>query len=270
VAARTAAAARPTPGETPPPLTALDAIFAALFGAAIGSFLNVVVWRIPRGESIVSPPSRCPSCETPIKPRDNVPVLSWLLLRGRCRHCGAPISARYPLIEALTAIVFAGIVLARGVDRDLAWELPLASVLIAVAAIDLDIRIIPNRILVPAAVFGLVTAAAIRPSSLPALLAWGAGAFAFFLVAALVYPAGMGMGDVKLAGVMGLYLGSSVAPALFIAFLAGSLYGVVVIARFGAEGRKKGVPFGPFLALGGIVGLMAGPDLVNLYTENLL
>jgi leader peptidase (prepilin peptidase)/N-methyltransferase len=236
----------------------------------IGSFLNVVVWRVPRGESIVSPPSHCPSCDTPIKSRDNVPVLSWLLLRGRCRHCGAPISARYPMVEALTALVFVAIVLARGVDWDLAWELPLASVLIAVAAIDLDLRIIPNRILLPAAVFGLVTAAAIRPSDLPELLAWAAGAFAFFLAAAVAYPAGMGMGDVKLAGVMGLYLGSSVAPALLIAFLTGSLYGVGVIARHGAEGRKKGVPFGPFLAMGGIAGLIAGPDLVNLYTENLL
>jgi leader peptidase (prepilin peptidase)/N-methyltransferase len=230
----------------------------------------VVVWRVPRGESIVSPSSHCPRCDAPIRARDNIPVVSWLLLRGGCRNCGEPISARYPLVEALTAVLFAAIVLARGVGWDLAWELPLAAMLVAVAAIDLDLRIIPNRILLPAAVFGLVTAAAIRTSELPALLAWGAGAFAFFLAAALIHPQGMGMGDVKLAGVMGLYLGSSVAPALFLALLTGSLYGVGVIARYGAEGRKKGVPFGPFLAFGGLVGLIAGPDLVHLYTDNLL
>lgn len=236
----------------------------------MGSFLNVVIWRVPRGESIARPPSHCPKCGTRIKARDNVPIVSWLLLRGRCRSCAEPISARYPLIEGLTGLVFALIVATRGLEWDLAWQLPLASVLIAVAVIDLDHKLIPNRILLPAAVWGLVTAVAIRPSDLPALLAWGAGAFAFFLGAALLYPAGMGMGDVKLAGVMGFYLGNSVGPALFVALLAGSLVGIAIIARHGAKGRKMGVPFGPFLALGGIVGLLAGPDLVRIYTDNLI
>jgi leader peptidase (prepilin peptidase)/N-methyltransferase len=192
------------------------------------------------------------------------------MLRGRCHNCGEPISARYPLVEGLTAVLFAAIVLARGLDWDLAWQLPLAAGLVAVAAIDLDHQIVPNKILLPAAVWGVVAAALVRLSDLPELAAWGAGAFAFLLVAALVQPAGMGMGDVKLAGVMGLYLGSSVLPALLVAFLAGSAYGIARMARQGLAARKSGVPFAPFLAFGGIVGLMVGPELVELYTSNFL
>ncbi|MFL6085735.1 MAG: prepilin peptidase [Mycobacterium sp.] len=251
-------------------LKAFETIYAALFGAAAGSFLNVVVWRVPRGESIAVPPSHCTNCETRIKARDNVPVLSWALLRGRCRACGTAISARYPLIELGTALLFAAIVLIRGLDWDLAWQLPFAAMLVAVAAIDLDHHIVPNKILLPAAVWGVVSAALIRLSDLPELLAWGAGAFLFLLVAALVYPAGMGMGDVKLAGVMGLYLGSSVLPALLAGFLSGSVVGVVMLARHGAAARKMGVPFAPFLALGAVVGLLAGPELVDLYRNSFL
>jgi leader peptidase (prepilin peptidase) / N-methyltransferase len=251
-------------------MTAAAAVYMALVGAVCGSFLNVVIWRVPRGESIVSPPSHCPRCGERIKARDNIPIVSWLLLRGRCRNCGEPISARYPLIEALVAVVFAAITAINGVDWDLAWQLPLAAVLIAVAAIDLDLQVIPNKIVYPAAVWGLVSAALIRLSDLPELLAWGAGAFLFLLVAALVYPGGMGMGDVKLAGVMGLYLGSSVLPALLVAFLSGSLVGITLMARHGAKARKMGVPFGPFLALGGIVALLVGPDLVEAYKDAFL
>src|SRR5204863_4891013 len=163
-----------------------------------------------------------------------------------------PIWRRYPLVEALTAVVFAAVTATNGLHWDLAWQLPLAAVLIAVAAVDLDLHVIPNKIVYPAIVWGLVSAALIRVEDLPELLAWGAGAFAFFLLAALIYPAGMGMGDVKLAGVMGLYLGSSVAPALLAGFLAGSAYGIGVLTRHGAAGRKMGVPFAPFLALGGL------------------
>jgi leader peptidase (prepilin peptidase)/N-methyltransferase len=208
-------------------------------GAAAGSFLNVVVWRVPRGESVVAPPSHCPSCGARIRPRDNIPIVSWLILRGRCRSCEAPISARYPLVEALTAVLF--------------------------AAIDLDHRIIPNAILIPLAVWGAGSAAIVRTGDLPELLAWGAGAFAFFLVTVLAYPAGMGMGDVKLAGVIGLYLGSSVVPALFAAFLSGALVGVAIMFRQGFGARKQGVPFGPFLAGGAILGLLAGPEIVHWY-----
>jgi leader peptidase (prepilin peptidase) / N-methyltransferase len=241
-----------------------------VLGATIGSFLNVVIHRLPAGESLVKPRSRCPGCERPIAPYDNVPVFSWLALRGRCRGCGQPISARYPLVELLTALLFAAIALVRGLDADLLLELPFAAMLVAVAGIDLQHRIVPNRILLPVAVWGVAGAALVRTGDLPELLAAGAGAFAFLLVAALVHPAGMGMGDVKLAGVIGLYLGVSVVPALLVAFLSGSIVGIAIMARRGTSARKQGVPFAPFMALGGVVGLLAGPELVQLYADNLL
>lgn len=230
----------------------------------------MVIWRVPRGESIVSPPSHCPVCDAGIKPRDNIPVVSWLILRGRCRSCGHAISRRYPLVEAFVAVLFAAITAVNGLEWDLAWQLPLAAVLVAVAAVDIDLKIIPNKIVYPAAVWALLSAALIRPDALPELLAWGAGAFAFLLISALVYPAGMGMGDVKLSAVLGLYLGSAVLPALLAAFFAGSAYGVALIARHGPEARKMGVPFGPFLALGGVIALLVGPDLVEVYRDNFL
>lgn len=245
-------------------------ILIGLLGAAIGSFLNVVVHRLPRGESLVRPASRCPKCGTPVAPYDNVPVVSWLVLRGRCRHCGTAIAARYPAVELLTALVFTAVAAVRGVDADLVQELPFVAVLIAAAAIDLEHRIVPNRIVVPAAVYGVAAAAAVRAGDLPELLAAGAGAFIAMLLIALAYPAGMGMGDVKLAGVMGLYLGLSVVPALLAAFLSGSVVGVAIVARHGAAARKRAVPFGPFLAIGGILGLLAGPELVDLYADRFL
>jgi leader peptidase (prepilin peptidase)/N-methyltransferase len=247
----------------------MNAAVAAPLGLLIGSFLNVVAYRVPRGESLLWPASHCTDCEQPIKPYDNLPVLSWLLLRGKCRNCGVRISPRYPAIELLTGLAFAAIVLVNGFDKHLIWELPFAAMLIAVAGIDLEHRIIPNKILLPSAVFGIAAAVALQPDSLLELGIAGAGAFAAFLLAAIAYPAGMGMGDVKLAGVMGLFLGTAVIPALFVAFLVGTLVGLVVIAD-GSEGRKKGVPFGPFLALGGIAGLIAGSDLIDLYTRTFL
>jgi leader peptidase (prepilin peptidase) / N-methyltransferase len=249
---------------------ALDVIAIGVLGAVVGSFLNVVTHRLPKHESLVSPRSRCPSCQAQIAAYDNVPIISWLLLRGRCRHCGARISPRYPLVELLTLVTFAAVALARGVDEDLVLELPFAAVLIAIAAIDLEHRIIPNRILVPAGVFAIVAAAIVRPGDLPELLIAGAAAFAALLLAALAYPAGMGMGDVKLAGVMGLYLGLSVIPALLVAFAAGSVVGIGILVRHGAGARKRGIPFGPFLALGGIVGLLFGPELIDAYRDAFL
>ena len=236
----------------------------------MGSFLNVVIHRLPRGESLVSPGSRCPACGSAIAPYDNVPVVSWLVLRGRCRRCGEPIPARYPLVELLTAATFAAVTIVRGVEEELIVTLPFAAVLIAVGGIDLEHRIVPNRIVVPAAVYALASSAALRPHELPELLIAGAAAFAFLLVAALAYPAGMGMGDVKLAGVIGLFLGLSVVPALLVAFAAGSVVGIAIMARQGLRARKSGVPFGPFLALGGLVGLLAGPELIDLYADNFL
>ena len=249
---------------------AAAAPYLGLVGAMVGSFLNVVIHRLPRGESLVSPRSRCPECEAPVAARDNVPLLSWLVLRGRCRHCRARISPRYPAVELLTAVAFAAVVVARGPSDDLLVQLPFAAVLIAVAGIDLDHRIVPNRILAPAAAWALAGSALVRPDALPELLLAGALAFGLLLLAAVVHPAGMGMGDVKLAGVMGLYLGVAVAPALLVAFATGALVGVAIVARSWAEGRKRGVPFAPFLALGGLCGLLAGPELVALYAERFL
>ena len=243
---------------------------AAPFGLLIGSFLNVVAYRLPRGESLVKPRSRCTSCGEEVRPYDNVPVFSWLVLRGRCRFCGTSISARYPVVELLTALVFAAVALVRGVDIGLLLDLPFAAMLIAVASIDLEHRIVPNRILLPMAVWGIGATAVVRTDQLPECLIAGAAAFAALLLAAVIHPAGMGMGDVKLAGVMGLYLGLSVIPALLIAFAAGSVVGVAILARHGAAGRKIGVPFAPFLALGGLVGLLAGPELIDLYTRTFL
>ncbi|HWM12143.1 MAG TPA: prepilin peptidase [Solirubrobacteraceae bacterium] len=242
----------------------------AVLGLLVGSFLNVVVHRLPRGESLLRPRSRCVGCGTQIAAYDNVPVVSWLVLRGRCRHCGEPIAARYPLIEALTGAAFAAVAAVAGLDAELSLELPFAALMIAVAAIDLEHRIVPNRLLAPAALWAVAAWAVVDPSFLAEALAAGAGAFAFLLLAALAYPAGMGMGDVKLAGAMGLYLGLSVVPALLTAFVAGSVVGIAMIVREGRDARKAGVPFAPFLALGGLVGLLAGDELISLYADRFL
>jgi leader peptidase (prepilin peptidase) / N-methyltransferase len=248
----------------------MELAVATPLGLVIGSFLNVVAYRLPRGESLIWPGSRCPGCGEAVKAYDNIPVLSWLVLRGRCRSCAQSISARYPLTELATAVAFAVIVLVRGLDAGLALELPFAAMLIAVAAIDLEHRIVPNKILLPAAVYAAAVSPLVRMGDLPELAIAGAAAFTLMLLAALAYPAGMGMGDVKLAGVMGLYLGLAVAPALLIAFAAGSVVGIAMIARHGAAARKRGVPFAPFMALGGLVALVAGPELIDLYVENFL
>lgn len=250
--------------------TALATVFAGAFGLLVGSFLNVVAYRLPRGESVVTPRSRCPGCGAPVRARDNVPVISWLLLRGRCRDCGTPIAVRYPLVEALTGLTFVAVAAVTGYEPELVLYLPFAALLIVVAAIDLEHRIVPNKLLAPAAVWAVLGWAAVDLDFLPEALAAGAGAFLFLLLAALAYPAGMGMGDVKLAGVMGLYLGLSVVPALLVAFLAGSIVGIAIVVREGGDARKKGVPFAPFLALGGLVGLLAGQELISLYADRFL
>src|SRR5438105_11511926 len=199
----------------------MELAFAAPFGLMIGSFLNVVAYRLPRGESLVAPASHCPGCETPIRPWDNIPLLSWVFLRGRCRSCGVRISPRYPLVELLTGVLFAVVAAVHGLHAELAVELPFVAMLIAVADIDLEHRVVPNKILLPGAVRGAAASAVVRTGALPELLIAGAGAFTFLLVAALIHPAGMGMGDVKLAGGMGPCLRVSVGPALRVAFLGG-------------------------------------------------
>ena len=244
---------------------------AALGGLLVGSFFNVLIARLPEGESLVTPGSRCPHCGHPVRPYDNVPVLSWLWLRGRCRDCGEPISARYPLVEALTGVLCALVVVAKGADEDAWLGIALVLTLVPITFIDLDHRIIPNRIVGPSAVVALVILALTDADALPDHLIAAAAAGGFFLLAALAYPRGMGMGDVKLAALLGLYLGSSVAPALLAAMLSGTLVGGAIIARKGvAEGRKTAVPFGPFLALGALVGLFAGPEIVDWYRDTFL
>jgi leader peptidase (prepilin peptidase) / N-methyltransferase len=249
---------------------AAEIAVAAVLGGLLGSFLNVVIWRLPRGESLITPGSHCPACDAPVKPYDNVPVVSWLLLRGRCRNCGAAISPRYPIVELITAVCFGAVVAARGFDDDLWLELPFVACLIALAGIDLDHKLLPNKIVYPMAVYGLGISLVVTTGDFPEHVIAGVGAFAFLLIAVLAYPAGMGMGDVKLAGAMGLYLGVSVIPALLAAFLTGTVFGLAVIAREGAAARKKAVPFGVFLAIGGLVGVLAGPELIDLYESNFL
>jgi leader peptidase (prepilin peptidase)/N-methyltransferase len=245
------------------------ATFAGVLGTIFGSFLNVVVYRMPRHESLISPPSHCPGCGAQVKPYDNIPIISWLLLRGHCRSCREPISARYPIVEALTGALCVGAVLAHDSAAGIALSLLIVLVAVPVALIDLDHRIIPNRITGPAAVLALGLGLALDPAGEPSRLIAGAAAAGFLLIAALAYPGGMGMGDVKLAGVMGLCLGRAVAPAMLVALLAGTLLGVLVIARKGAqEGRKTAVPFGPFLALGAVVAVFAGGPLVDLYINH--
>jgi leader peptidase (prepilin peptidase) / N-methyltransferase len=245
---------------------AFDITLAAISGLCIGSFLNVVAYRLPAGASLVAPPSACPGCGSAIRPYDNVPVLSWLVLGGHCRACDTRISARYPVIEGLTGALFAAVVIAHGTSRGIWLDLIFVAALVAITVIDLDHQIIPNRIVAPLALAAIALTAIFEPHRLPEHLIAGAAAGGFLLIAVLAYPAGMGMGDVKLAAVMGLVLGRAVAPAMFVALIAGTVVGSVVIARKGVHaGRKTRLPFGPFLALGSVVGLFAGDALVNLY-----
>ena len=243
-----------------------------VLGLLIGSFLNVVVWRVPRGESVSHPPSACPSCGHAIRARDNVPVLSWLLLRGRCRDCRAPISARYPAVEALTAVLF-GLV---------AWHLPawavpafayLAAIGVALALIDLDTHRLPNAIVLPSypVLAVLLTVASWGEGDWPALLRaliGGVALWAAYLALILAYPAGMGFGDVKLAGLLGgalAWLGwGAFAIGSFSAFLLGGVYSIGLVIA-GRAGRKTGIPFGPWMILGAAVGIAVGEPLWDAY-----
>ena len=238
-----------------------------LAGLLVGSFLNVVAHRLPRGVSVVGGRSACPGCAATIRAYDNVPVLSWLALRGRCRACAMPISVRYPLVEAGTAALVGAVALVHAGDAArLALGVVLVLLLVPMALVDLDHRIIPNRLTGPAAVLATVIGTALDPGGELGRLLAGLGAGGFFLLAALASPGGMGMGDVKLAGVLGLFLGPPVAVAVLVALVAGVVAGVAIVAARGvAAGRKTAVPFGPFLALGGVVALLAGEPLVAAY-----
>jgi leader peptidase (prepilin peptidase)/N-methyltransferase len=226
---------------------------------------------LPRHESLIAPPSHCTRCGTPVKPYDNVPILSWLLLRGRCRSCAAPISVRYPLVEALTAALCVGAVLVHRSPTGIALSVTLILLVVPAALIDSEHRIIPNQLTLLGAVLAIVLGVVLDPAGEPERLIAGAGAGGFLLLAALAYPGGMGMGDVKLAAVMGLFLGRAVVPAIFVALIVGVLAGIAIIAEKGAAaGRKTAVPFGPFLALGALVATFAGGPLIDLYTNHFL
>jgi leader peptidase (prepilin peptidase) / N-methyltransferase len=237
-----------------------------LLGLVAGSFVSAVAHRVPRGISIAGPRSQCPACGATIAAYDNVPVLSWLLLRGRARCCGARIPARYPLVELGLGLLFAATVLVyRDEPAEAAIGLVFVTMLAAITLTDLEQRIIPNKILLVGALLCIVAAGATDPSSLPerAIAAIVAGGLLFLV--ALAYPQGMGLGDVKLTATMGLFLGRAVAPAILIALLAGSAIGLALIARHGSQARKMAIPFGPFLAFGGVAGLLAGDQLIDLY-----
>jgi leader peptidase (prepilin peptidase)/N-methyltransferase len=244
----------------------MDVAVAAFFlapGLAIGSFLNVLAARMPLKRSVVHPGSACMSCGTEIRWYDNVPLLSYALLRGRCRTCGTGIGLRYPAVELTTALLVAGCVLAFGLTADAAVAAVFCVSLVAVSATDLEHRIIPNKIVLPAAVVVLAAQTALHPSPEWALGALGASGFLF--VAALAYPAGMGMGDVKLALLMGAMLGRTVGVALMLGMIVALVPGVVLLAKHGQKARKMGIPFGPFLALGSVVALFWGHALLDAY-----
>lgn len=232
-------------------------------GLALGSFLNVVAARVPRRASIVTPASACMECGTAIAWRDNIPLLSWVLLRGRCRHCSARISPLYPGVELATALLVAASVLDFGLSGRMVVAALFCAVLVAVTATDLIHRIIPNLIVVPAAAVILVAQTALEPSPQWALGALGASGFLFLAV--LAYPAGMGMGDVKLALVMGAALGRTVPVALMLGMFAALVPAAILLARHGSAARKMGIPFGPFLALGSVVALFFGEQIVDAY-----
>lgn len=245
----------------------------AVLGLVVGSFLNVVVYRVPRGESVVRPRSRCPHCETPIAVRDNVPVLSWLLLHGRCRHCGTAIAARYPLLETSTAVLFALIGARLADDPALPAFLVATAGLVAISAVDLERFLVPNRILYPtlfAVAPLLLLAAAVDGdwASLRDAALGGALGFGLLLLVHLVSPRGMGFGDVRLAGLIGVVLGrlsvGHVLLGLFLGFLTASVLGLTLIAT-GRRGRKDRLPFGPFLALGAVLAVLAGRPILDWY-----
>ncbi len=239
------------------------AAFALVPGLALGSFLNVVVARVPLGRSTVTPGSACMSCATNLAWYDNVPLLSYAILRGRCRSCGTAIPWKYPLVELGTALLVAACFLVFGFTWDTAVASLFCAALVAVSVTDLERRIIPNRIVLPTTVVVLAAQTLLHPS-----VEWvlaGLSASAFLLVAALAYPAGMGMGDVKLALLLGVALGRVVPVALMIGMLSALVPAIVLLARHGQAGRKMGIAFGPFLALGGVVGLFAGKPLLDAY-----
>jgi leader peptidase (prepilin peptidase)/N-methyltransferase len=268
-------------------ITTVVIVLTGVLGLIIGSFLNVVVYRVPAGKSIVSPPSACPNCGAHIRGYDNIPVVSWLVLRGKCRDCGTPISPRYPLVELATGILFAlvslrfssGIVdattasgLASAIVLLVAF-LYLAAIAVSLFLIDLDTHRLPNQLTLPSYIVGavLLTVVALTGGDWAELLRAGIGMAALFVayfLMAFAYPGGMGFGDVKLAGVLGIFLGwlgwGSLIVGAFSAFLLGGLFSVGLLITRRAN-RKSGIPFGPWMLVGAFVGIFAGEQLWSGY-----
>lgn len=250
-------------------MTVLLIIIAFLYGLIFGSFINAWAWRLAHGEKITSGRSACPVCHHQIRAYDNIPVVSWLVLRGRCRDCGAPISWRYPVGEALTAVLFAAVAAYDGLSWVLIPHLLFVSVMILVSEVDLEKRIIPDVIILPAALIGLPLMIAFGDGPWWEWPVAGLGAAAVLFVISEAYyrirhVEGLGFGDVKMALCMGIYLGAAVIPALFIGFVSGALVGVTVMALRKAD-AKTALPFGPFLAAGAIIALFVGQAIIDAY-----
>jgi leader peptidase (prepilin peptidase) / N-methyltransferase len=248
-------------------------VVVAVIGLLVGSFLNVVIWRVPRGESVIRPRSRCPGCEVPIRERDNIPVLSWLVLRGRCRSCKTPISVRYPIVELLTGILFGLFAWKFGPHYALIAFLFLLAVSIALAAIDLDTRRLPDALTLPSYPVGavLLIASALlqhHPHLLLNALYGGLALFGLYAVLWFIQPKGMGLGDVKLAGVLGMFLGylgwRVLAVGAFLGFAYGAIIGITLMLAHRA-GRKSKIPFGPFMVAGAVTAILVGSHIASAY-----
>ena len=244
-------------------MNAAAAAFVVAPALALGSFLNVVVARVPAGRSIVRPPSSCGNCSTEILWRDNVPLLSYALLHGRCRHCDVRISLTYPIVEALTAFLVVACFAVWGVTAEAVLAAGFCSVLVALSLIDVNERVVPNRLVVPAAGVVLAAHAALDPSV--KWLAWALAAAGVLFVAALAHPTGLGLGDVKLALLLGAMLGGIVTIALLLGLLAAIVPAAVLVSRRGGSARKAGVPLVPFLSFGAVVALFFGDAIVEAF-----
>lgn len=240
------------------------AVVSFVLGLVVGSFLNVVIYRLPRKESLARPASHCPACGHPVRWRDNIPVVGWLALRGTCRDCGVPISPRYPAVEGLTGLLFLGCSLRFGLDWRTLIGWAFVSCMVAIAFIDYDHMIIPNNIVLPGTVIGLAASVAVDPQNWWKYLVGSVGAAAFMFLLAMIWAGGMGPGDIKMAGFMGAVLGAAVIVGLLAAFLLGALVGVTLLATH-KKSRKDKIPFGPYLAAGSVISLFAGQLLLDSY-----
>jgi leader peptidase (prepilin peptidase)/N-methyltransferase len=244
-------------------MNAAAAVFTLAPALALGSFLNVVAARVPARRSLLRPPSSCGSCDREILWRDNIPVLSYLLLRGRCRHCSARISPLYPAVEVGTAVLAVACVAVFGPTAEAALAVGFCALLVTLSAIDIRERIVPDRIVLPSGVLVLVLHTVLDPS--PEWLLASIGAAGFLFLAVLAYPKGLGMGDVKLALVLGAMLGATVSIALFLGFVAALVPAAVLFARHGSAARTMAVPLVPFLALGAVAALFFGRRILEGY-----